>query len=220
MILNVIFSLFYTNIVLIYCMYRDIKYREISNETLFGFLLIGSILIFTEVTASYYNIFILIFTKLFFLLLVAIFSFILFCLKAIGGSDGKLLIMLIFFYPTQKLNFSLIFSFFFVFLFLNFFLMLARYIFFKIHVRNSTLEMLYGLLERLTFSHKVFIIIFYRFLDFSQIENYRNNSYIIKSLNLLYNRKKEKFQILAQYRPPLVILIFFMNNYMMFKYFF
>jgi Flp pilus assembly protein protease CpaA len=220
MILNVIFSLFYTNIVLVYCMYRDIKYRKISNETLFGFLLVGSLSIFTEVTATYYNIYSLIFTKLFFLILVAVFSFILFCLKAIGGSDGKLLIMLIFFYPTQKLNIPLVFSFFFIFLFLYFLLMLARYFFFKIHVRNNTPEMLYSLQERFTFSHKVFIMVFFRFLDFSQITNCQNNKYIIKSLNLLYNRKKEKFQILAQYRPPLVILIFFMNNYMMFNYFF
>ncbi|MFX1288452.1 MAG: prepilin peptidase, partial [Promethearchaeota archaeon] len=67
MILGINFSFFYTNILLIYCMYQDIKYRKISNKVLIGFLLIGSVLTFTEELDSYKNVFIFVLIKLFFL---------------------------------------------------------------------------------------------------------------------------------------------------------
>jgi len=121
MILNINYSFFYTNIVLIYCMYQDIKYRKISNKILIGFLVIGCLIAFTEDFDIYNNISVFVVTKVFFLFFVFIFSFILFCLKIIGGSDGKLLIMLAFFNPTHRFNFQWIFFFFFVFFFFYFF---------------------------------------------------------------------------------------------------
>ena len=220
MIISINLFFFYTNIVLIYCMYRDIKFRKIPNKAIIGFLLIGSLLVFTEDLDIYNDILIFIITKVFFLFFAFIFSFVLFCLKIIGGSDGKLLIMLTFFYPIYRFNFQWLFSFFFVFLFLYLILGVVNYLFNNFLSNNNSYDMIYSLKENFSFLHKVFIIIFYRFLDFSQINRYTNEKFVLKSLNLFYNKKKGKFQILTQYRPPLVILIFFTNNYIILNYFY
>ena len=220
MILSINLFFFYTNIVLIYCMYRDIKFRKIPNKAIIGFLLIGSLLAFTEDLDIYNNILIFIITKVFFLFFAFIFSFVLFCLKIIGGSDGKLLIMLTFSYPIYRFNFQWLFSFFFVFLFLYLILGVVNYLFNNFLSNNNSYDMIYSLEENVSFLHKVFIITFYKFLDFSQINRYTNEKFVLKSLNLFYNKNKGKFQILTQYRPPLVILIFFANNYIILKIFY
>ena len=219
MILSINLFFFYTNIVLIYCMYRDIKFRKIPNKAIIGFLLIGSLLAFTEDLDIYNDILIFIITKVFFLFFAFIFSFVLFCLKIIGGSDGKLLIMLTFSYPIYRFNFQWLFSFFFVFLFLYLILGVVNYLFNNFLSNNNSYDMIYSLEENVSFLHKVFIITFYKFLDFSQINRYTNEKFVLKSLNLFYNKNKGKFQILTQYRPPLVILIFFANNYIILKIF-
>jgi hypothetical protein len=200
-------------------MYRDIKFRKIPNKAIIGFLLIGSLLAFTEDLDIYNNILIFIITKVFFLFFAFIFSFVLFCLKIIGGSDGKLLIMLTFSYPIYRFNFQWLFSFFFVFLFLYLILGVVNYLFNNFLSNNNSYDMIYSLEENVSFLHKVFIITFYKFLDFSQINRYTNEKFVLKSLNLFYNKNKGKFQILTQYRPPLVILIFFANNYIILKIF-
>ena len=219
MIVSINLFFFYTNIVLIYCMYRDIKFRKIPNKTIIGFLLIGSLLAFTEDLDIFNDIHIFIITKVFFLFFAFIFSFVLFCLKIIGGTDGKLLIMLTFFYPIYRFNFQWLFSFFFVFLFLYLILGGVNYLFNNFLSNNNSYDMIYSLEENVSFLHKVFIITFYKFLDFSQINRYTNEKFVLKSLNLFYNKNKGKFQILTQYRPPLVILIFFANNYIILKIF-
>ena len=215
MILSINLIFFYTNIVLIYCMYRDIKFRKIPNKAIIGFFLIGSLLTFTEDLDIYNDMLIFIITKVFFLFFAFIFSFVLFCLKIIGGADGKLLIMLTFFYPIYRFNFQWLFSFFFVFLFLYLILGIVNFLFNNFLLNNNSYDMIYSLKENISFLQKVFIITFYKFLDFSQINRYTNEKFVLKSLNLFYNKNKGRFQILTQYRPPLVILIFFANNYMM-----
>lgn len=200
-------------------MYQDIKYRKISNKILIGFFLVGSIITFTEDFDIYNNIFNFVLTKVIFFIIVFLFSFILFCLKLIGGSDGKLLIMLAFFCPIDKFNLQWIFSFFFVFLSLFLLVVLVNYKINNVLSGNNLYDMIYGLKENFTFLHKIFIILFFKFLDFSAVSEYANEKFVVKSLNLFYNEKKEKFQILTQFRPPLVILIFFTNIWMLVSYF-
>lgn len=219
MIPNAYFSFFYTNIGLVYCMYRDIKYRRISNKTLIGFLLIGAILTFVVDLDIYNNLYVFVMSRVFFFFFVFLFSFILFCLKIIGGADGKLLILLTFFNPTHEFNFQLIYSLFLIFLFLYLILILMYSLFNNILSKNNSCDMINGLYENITLSNKIFIILFYKFLDFSQISKYTNEKFVLKSLNLFFNIKKERFQILTQFRPPLVILIFITNNYMLLNYF-
>ena len=155
-----------------------------------------------------------------FLFFVFIFSFVLFCLKIIGGGDGKLLIMLAFFNPTHRFTFQWIFSFFLIFLFLYLILGLVNYFFINVLSRNNSYDMIHGLKENFSFLRKIFVIVFYKFSDFSQISRKTNEKFALKSLNLFFNEKKEKFQILTQFRPPLVILIFFTNNFILLNYFY
>jgi Flp pilus assembly protein protease CpaA len=220
MIPNSFYLLLYSNIVLIYCMYRDIKYRSISNKLLIGFLLIGGFLTFTVDLGIYNSIFIFILSKVSFIFFVFLLSFILFCLKVIGGADGKLLILLIFSIPTHILNFEMIYFFFFIFLSLYLTLILVSSLFNIVLSKNIFYIMINSLQESITLSNRIFILLFCKFLDFSQINDYANAKFSLKSLNLFYNVKKEKFQILTQFRPPLVILIFITYNFVLVNYFF
>jgi hypothetical protein len=59
---------------------------------------------------------------------------------------------------------------------------------------------------------------FYKFFDYSNLSDYIERKYHIESLNLIYNFKKKKFQVLCQIRPPLIVfiilsyyIIFFLN---------
>jgi len=201
-------------------MYCDIKYRKISNNVLIGFLLIGSLLAFTEDLDIYNNIFIFILTKTLIIFFVFFLSFILFSLKLIGGADGKLLIMLAFFNPTHKFKFELIFSYFFVFLFLYLLLELVFYLFLKVLSKYNSYSMMYCLNENFSVLRKIFVKICYRFLDFSHLNRYKNEKFVLRSLNLFYNEKKEKFQVLTQFKPPVVILIFLTNNFILFNFFY
>ncbi|MFW9820919.1 MAG: prepilin peptidase [Candidatus Thorarchaeota archaeon] len=219
MIKNLSVNIIYSNIILIYCMYRDIKYRKISNKLLIGFLIVGSFIAVIEDLEIIINNITFLSIKLFFIFLVFLFSFTLFCLKMIGGADGKLLIMVTFLSPTQGFNFDWIFTFFFVFMFLYLLLTAFNSLFNNLIFKNNSNKMLHGLEENLKLSHKIFVIIFYKFLDFSQIRNYTDEKFILKSLNLFFNEKKEKFQILTQFRPPLVILILLTNISLLFPYF-
>jgi hypothetical protein len=60
---------------------------------------------------------------------------------------------------------------------------------------------------KLSIFKKVYFKSFYRFLNYSDLCNYIERKYLIKSINLTYNFKKNKFQILCQIRPPLIVLI-------------
>ena len=79
--------------------------------------------------------------------------------------------------------------------------------------------MIHGLEENLARSNKIFVLIFYKFLDFSQISKYSDEKFVLKALNLFFNEKKERFQILTQFRPPIVILILLTNIFLLLNYF-
>jgi hypothetical protein len=61
-------------------------------------------------------------------------------------------------------------------------------------------------LELSTFK-KFYLRSFYKFFDYSDISDYIEKKYLIKSLNLVYNFKKNKFQIFGQIRPPLIMFV-------------
>ncbi len=219
MILNDFFFFFYSNIVLFYCMYRDIKFRIIPNKVLSVLLLIGSFLIFIEFLHFYNNILIFIIVKIWFLFFAFFLSFLLFCLKIIGGSDGKLLTMLFLFNPIYYLNFQWLFLFFSVLLLLYLILGIISYLITHNLTNKNVYEMFFSENENFSKMHKIFIEIFYKFRDFSQLNKFNDEKYLLKSLILFYNNKTEKIQFLTQYRPPIVILIFFTYNFLIFNYF-
>jgi len=80
--------------------------------------------------------------------------------------------------------------------------------------------MLHALNEKISYPRGVFLKLFYRFMDFSQIYKYSDAKLQLKSLTLFYNKEREKFQFLAQIRPPIAVLIFISFDFLMIHYLF
>ncbi len=211
---------YYSNIVLLYCMYRDICFRKIPNKSLTYFFIVGFILTLVEAQNYYTNLMIFVICKSIIVLLAYIFSFSLFCLKLMGGSDGKLIIFLFLTFPILGFNFHLFFSFFIYLLILFLLLLSFNYLFNRFLTKSHTFNMLHALNEKISYPRKTFLKLFYRFLDFSQINKYSDTKLQMKSLILFYNEEREKFQFLAQIRPPIAVLIFISYDFLMINYLF
>jgi len=156
--------------------------------------------------------------KIWFLFLAFFLSFLLFCLKIIGGSDGKLLTMLFLFNPISYLNFQWLLLFFSILLLLYLIMGIISYLITHNLTNMNVYEMFFSENENFSKMQKIFIEIFYKFIDFSQLNKSTGEKYLLKSLALFYDNKTEKFQFLTQYRPPIVILIFFVYNFLIFNY--
>ena len=196
-------------------MYRDICFRKIPNKSLVFFFIVGFGLVLIEAQNFYTNLMIFMIRKSFIVLLTFIFSFSLFCLKLIGGSDGKLIIFLFFAFPILGFNFHLFFSFFSYLLILFLLLISCNYLFTRFITKSYPYNMLHALNEKISYPRGAFLKLFYGFMDFSQINNQSDAKFQIKSLTLFYNEDREKFQFLAQIRPPIAVLIFISYDFLM-----
>ena len=206
--------------VLLYCMYRDICFRKIPNRSLGVFFVVGFVLTLIEAQNFYANLMIFAICKSLIVLLAFIFSFSLFCLKLIGGSDGKLIIFLFFAFPILGFNFHLFFSFFSYLMILFLLLVSCNYLFTRIFTKSHPYNMVFTLNEKISYPRGAFLKLFYRFLDFSQIKKYSNNKLQMRSLTLFYNEKREKFQFFAQIRPPIAVIIFISYDFLIINYLF
>lgn len=196
-------------------MYRDICFRKIPNKSLVFFFIVGFGLVLIEAQKFYTNLMIFVICKSFIVLLTFIFSFSLFCLKLIGGSDGKLIIFLFFAFPILGFNFHLFFSFFSYLLILFLLIISCNYLFNRFLTKSYPYNMLHALNEKISYPRGVFLKLFYGFMDFSQINKHSGAKFQIKSLTLFYNEEREKFQFLAQIRPPIAVLIFISYDFLM-----
>jgi len=211
---------YYSNVVLLYCMYRDVCFRKIPNRSLVFFFIVGFVLTFIEAQNFYANLIVFAIYKSIIVLLAGIFSFWLFCLKLIGGSDGKLIIFLFFAFPILGFNFHLFFSFFLYLIILFFLLVSLNYLFNRIFTKSHPNNMLHALDEKISYLRSIFLKLFYKLLDFSQINEYSITKFQMKSLTLFYNEEREKFQFIAQIRPPIAVLIFLSYDFLMVNYLF
>jgi Flp pilus assembly protein protease CpaA len=201
-------------------MYRDIWFRKIPNKSLVFFFIVGFGLALIEAQNFYTNLMIFVIRKTFIVLLAFTFSFSLFCLKLIGGSDGKLIIFLFFVFPILGFNFHLFFSFFLYLLILFLLIISGNYLFNRFLTKSYPYNMLHALNEKVSYPRGTFLKLFYRFTDFSQINEYSDAKLQMKALTLFYNEKREKFQFLAQVRPPIAVLIFISYDFLMISYLF
>jgi len=201
-------------------MYRDICFRKIPNRSLVFFFIAGFVLTLIEAQNFYTNLMIFAICKSIIVLLAFIFSFSLFCLKLIGGSDGKLIIFLFFALPILGFNFNLFFSFF-SYLFILFLLLVScNYLFNRFLTKSHPYNILHALIKKISYPRGWYLKLFYKFLDFSQINKYSDTKLQMKSLTLFYNEEREKFQFLAQIRPPIAVLIFISYDFLMINYLF
>jgi Flp pilus assembly protein protease CpaA len=199
-------------------MYKDICFRKIPNKSLVFFFIVGFVFILIEAQNFYTNLMTFVICKSLIVLLAFIFSFLLFCLKLIGGSDGKLIIFLFFAFPILGFDFHLFFSFFSYFLILFLLLVSCNYLFNRFLTKSHSYNMLHALNEKISYSREIFLKLFYRFMDFSQINKYSDTKLQIKSLTLFYNKEREKFQFFAQIRPPIAVLIFISYDFLIMNY--
>ncbi|MHA1349216.1 MAG: prepilin peptidase [Promethearchaeota archaeon] len=206
--------------VLLYCMYRDICFRKIPNKNLVFFFIVGFFFTLIEAQTFYTNLITFVICKSIIVLLAFIFSFLLFCLKLIGGSDGKLIIFLFFAFPILGFNFHLFFSFFSYLLILYLLLVSCNYLFNRFLTKSHPYNMLHALNEKISYPRGAFLKLFYRFLDFSQINKYSDSKLQMKTLTLFFNEEREKFQFLAQIRPPIAVLIFLSYDFLIINYLF
>ncbi len=54
---------------------------------------------------------------------------------------------------------------------------------------------------------KVYIKSAYKFLNFTNLSEHKDEKFLLKSILLIFNDRRSKFQVLVQYRPPLILLI-------------
>jgi hypothetical protein len=72
---------------------------------------------------------------------------------------------------------------------------------------SSSFILFFNLNLKLSILKKVYLRSFYKFFDYSDLSDYIEKKYLIKSLYFVYNYKKNKFQILGQIRPPLIMFV-------------
>jgi hypothetical protein len=46
-----------------------------------------------------------------------------------------------------------------------------------------------------------------KFLNYSNLGTFKDEKFLLKSISLIFNERKSKFQVLVQFRPPLILLI-------------
>lgn len=192
---------------LLISLYLDIKFRKIPNVYLKKFLALSVILNVIEfVVLKKIEVSVLIF-KIIFLILIFLISFLLYVLKIIGGSDGKLIILIFLTHPVKFLNFSVIISFFLLFsllYLLGFFFNSLTNTFTK---NSFAFNFLFAIDPKISILKRFYFKMFYNFKSSTKIRDFQNKKYLIISSSIIYNFTNRKFQILIQYRIPLVLFL-------------
>lgn len=198
----------FIGIIFLFFIYLDIRFRKIPQWCFIFSFIIGAILNFFEFIIFFEKITIIVFLKIFILLFVFSLSLILFILKIIGGSDGKFFIFIFFVHPILFLSVTVIFSFFLIFSLFFVIFFMVNLILNNIFGDGFSFILYFNLKFKLSIFKKAYLKSFYRFFNYSDLCDYIERQHYIKSLNLIYNFKKNKFQILCQIRPPLMVFIF------------
>ncbi|MHA1438532.1 MAG: prepilin peptidase [Promethearchaeota archaeon] len=188
-------------------LYKDFKFRKIPNNLLFYFFLvtiISNLFEFTTYQGKFLN---FIISKLVFLFITFLFSFLLFSLKIIGGGDGKLLIIIFLLHPLNYLKLKSIIFFFFLFSLLFFIYMSVNCIKTFLFKNKNYSFKIYFEKKCESISKKIYFRSFYKFINYSNLKKSNENRYQVKNLNIFFCNYKNKFQLCVQKRPPIVILL-------------
>ncbi|MFX1260424.1 MAG: prepilin peptidase [Promethearchaeota archaeon] len=207
--LILIIDFIFITIILFFSLYFDLKFRKISNKYLKLFFLIGLFLNFLELLVFFNDLLLILFLKILYLFIIVSISLLLFSLKIIGGGDGKVIILIFLVHPIKYLNFFFIISFFLLFSLLFFILFFINFIFNKIVKNSCSFDILFNFYGKVSIFKILFLKMFYRFNNLSEIKNCKGNKNKVKCLSIFYNSSKNKFQYLTQYRPPLVLICIF-----------
>jgi hypothetical protein len=139
--------------------------------------------------------------------MVFLLSFILFLLKIIGGSDGKLIILIFLIHPFQFLNLFFIISFFLWFSSSIILVFIQNFIINSLYKNNCSFSTFLNCNLKYSGIKKIYIKSVYKFINYSNLSEYKEDKSLLKSVLLIFNIRKNKFQVLVQYRPPLILII-------------
>lgn len=153
--------------------------------------------------------FFLLFVKFVYLFIVFILSFILFILKIFGGGDGKIVILIYLMIPTEFITLYHIYLFFLLFSIFFLLIFILNLLTNKIKRDFYSYEILFNFYIKLSKLKKIYLKTFYKFLLYSDLETYNGSKSVINNFFLVYNESKRKFQILAYFRPPNVVILMF-----------
>ncbi len=198
----------FITIILLISVYLDLKFRKISNRFLRTCFCFSIFLNTVEMVFFYSEILLILLLKILFFCIIFLFSFVLFSLKIIGGSDGKLFLLIFSVHPIRYLNYY--FVVFFFFFFSLFFLIM----FFINLVHNSmknnsyAFGVFYIFDVKLSILRKLFIKSFYKFFALSKLTDFEGEKIYIDYLFIVYNNQNRKLQFLGMYRPPLTLICF------------
>lgn len=208
MILDLIFlNNCFITFILLYYTYCDLKLRRISNRFFIISIIISGLFNFLNLI---YNIsFSLreLAIKGFLIFLSLIISVYLFSIRILGGSDGKLIMILFFSKPifNSLLSFMIIFYFFFTFIYVG--LILMKFLVNGCIKYRFSFDIYFNTTFPLSNLKKKFIKSYYIFQDISKLCDIKEDKYQLCEGGFFYNIKSLKLQILAQYRPPLTLII-------------
>ncbi len=60
-----------------------------------------------------------------------------------------------------------------------------------------------------SYFEKLFVYSYFKFIAVSNLENTFDSKFNLKDNSLIFNPKSEKLQVIVQFRPPLLIIIYF-----------
>ena len=201
------FNFIVSNIIISFCLIYDLKYRRIPNIFFQYVCLI--IIVFNYIDFLMYSgsIISYLLIKLLILCLIFFITFFLFNLNIIGGADAKLTITLFLMIPLNFFRFFLIFKYTFWFLTFQALITVSNFftnIFFK---NKFSFNQFFITNEKKSKLEKTYFNMFYTFSNYSEFNFLNNSKFLIKDINLYFNFKSERFQILTQARSPLIVII-------------
>ena len=188
-------------------LYFDLTYRRVPIKFFKYSYVTAFILNIFEYLFFFKKIAFFLFLKALILMIVLFFSLILFFLKIVGGSDGKLFILIFIIHPIVLLNLFTIFIFFLAFSLFFILIFIINGVSNNIFKDNYTFLLFFNFHSKISILKKVYLKLFYKFLNYSELCDYRERKYLLKSLGLIFNIRKNRFQTLCQIRPPLIIAI-------------
>lgn len=145
--------------------------------------------------------------KLIICFIIFLICFILFCLKIIGGGDGKTIIILFMIIYSPNLSLLIILLFFFTLTIYFIDYLLVKYF----YIRNSKKNMLFNFLfyneENPSKLRKFYLTTNFTLKNLSDLTQFDLRKYYIKLNPIIFNFNTCKFQVFVHYRPPFIFII-------------
>ena len=185
----------------------DFKYRRIPNKFFWGLFLIAFFLSLIELIDNFNNFKEILINKNIVLIFCLFTVYYLFRIKIFGGADSKLIILLFTLVPYRKMSFNFILFFYAFFSLYYFCIILVLFLINKTEKRGTSFNILFATTDIQNFLKKIFLRTYFGFKELRNLRFYNENKYIIADPDLIYNYIIFRFQILIQYRFPLIAFI-------------